>query len=353
MHRVIFDGSHLRYLQTGLGQFCHQLLKCYQTLPLADFEVEALVHPRGAADVPATKLLNTWVRRYGGPARHFLFPASDLWHVTAEHRFHTPVRTRHVLLTLHGLHFLNEAFSDAQKRKNLEAVQRLVDRSDAVATVSRHTLHFAQQHLNLSGKRPQVIHIGFNPTSAEPVNPGLVRGPFLFFVGSFFERKNVHVLLPLVRQYPQLSLVLAGNHNTAYGERVKSMIQEQRLDQQVILPGEISENAKVWLYQHCEAFVFPSLDEGFGIPILEALWYGKPVFTSNRASLPEVAGPFAHYWHSFEDDHIISVFEKGRQEIEEPDYGRRQKAKQYAAQFTWSNTAQHYVNLYRQLMAQS
>lgn len=353
MHRVIFDGSHLRYLYTGLGQFCYQLLQSFHNLHLGDLDIQALLHPRSGVNVPGNTLVNTFARRYGGPARSLLFPTSELWHVTAEHRFHQPVRARHVLLTIHGLHFLNESMTEQHKKKKLEHVQRLVDQASAVATISHHTLGFASSHLNLTGKKQQVIHIGFNPSPAEPVDPGFVKAPFLFSVGSFFERKNVHVLLPLVRHDPNLSLVLAGNHQTGYGERVKSMIREQRLEQRVILPGEISESAKVWLYQQCEAFVFPSLDEGFGIPLLEALWYGKPVFTSNRASMPEVAGAFAHYWNSFDEEEIISVFEKGRNEIEQPNSVRREEAKRYAARFSWSNTAQHYVNLYRQLIAQS
>jgi glycosyltransferase involved in cell wall biosynthesis len=100
------------------------------------------------------------------------------------------------------------------------------------------------------------------------------------------------------------------------------------------------------------AFVFPSLDEGFGIPILEAFWFGKPVFTSNRASMPEIAGPFAYYWNSFDADELISVFQAGLNEIEQLNEGGKEDAKQYAAQFTWSNTAQKYLSLYRQLLEQ-
>jgi glycosyltransferase involved in cell wall biosynthesis len=143
---------------------------------------------------------------------------------------------------------MNENQPEATKRKKLEEVQRLIDRCGIVAAVSQHTLRFATQHLDLSGKRQEVIHNGFNPTPAEPVDPGFAVRPFLLSMGSFFERKNVHVLLPLMHKYPHLTLVLAGYNNTPYGERVKYMVRQQNLEQRVILPGEISESAKVWLY---------------------------------------------------------------------------------------------------------
>jgi len=77
----------------------------------------------------------------------------------------------------------------------------------------------------------------------------------------------------------------------------KKIIQEtfqSGLTSQVLLPGVISDSRKpAWLYENCDVFVFPSLTEGFGFPVLEAMQFGKPVVTSNRTSLPEIAGAVA------------------------------------------------------------
>ena len=72
------------------------------------------------------------------------------------------------------------------------------------------------------------------------------------------------------------------------------------LEERIILPGEISDMDKYWLYKNCEAFVFPSMYEGFGLPVIEAMNFGKPVFLSTFSSLPEVGGKYALYWENFD-----------------------------------------------------
>ena len=71
--------------------------------------------------------------------------------------------------------------------------------------------------------------------------------------------------------FKDYKLVIAGNSNTEYGKKVKDLIAKEKLTNQIILPGKISDNDKAWLYKNCESFLFPSLAEGFGMPVIEAM----------------------------------------------------------------------------------
>ena len=113
------------------------------------------------------------------------------------------------------------------------------------------------------------------------------------------------------------------------------------------LLGKVSAEEKVWLYRHCEAFVFPSLFEGFGLPVVEAMLFRKPVICSHETSLIEIGGKH------------VSFFEKGypaeasaqliRKTIDECTDKRMEDAFAYATSFSWTNHMQAYLALYRSL----
>ncbi|HEY9046964.1 MAG TPA: glycosyltransferase, partial [Ohtaekwangia sp.] len=93
--------------------------------------------------------------------------------------------------------------------------------------------------------------------------------------------------------------------------------------------------------------IFPSLAEGFGLPVLEAMYYGKPVFLSKLTSLPEVGGEHAYYFDNFSPEHMREVFVKGMHHYETTHPEAMIKA--WALRFSWDNTAKEYLSLYREL----
>ena len=78
-----------------------------------------------------------------------------------------------------------------------------------------------------------------------------------------------------------------------------------------MIPGEVSDADRQWLYEHCEAFLFPSLTEGFGFPVLEAMLCGKPVFMSRRTSLPEIAGDHGYFFDAYDGDALAAAYWSG------------------------------------------
>ena len=101
------------------------------------------------------------------------------------------------------------------------------------------------------------------------------------------------------------------------------------------------------LYVHCEAFVFPSLAEGFGLPVVEAMHLGKPVFLSQFTSLPEVGGPEAYYFTDFEGASMRETVANGLQDYQV--HAKKQAIQAWSKRFDWSVAAASYVEVYAKL----
>lgn len=137
--------------------------------------------------------------------------------------------------------------------------------------------------------------------------------PYILFVGRLESKKNLARLVEAFKIFsehkPHYKLVLAGKQGFEFDEILKK-VSKFKLEDKVIMPGYIDEEEKKYLYENCEIFAFPSLYEGFGFPILEAFYYGKPVATSHVSCLPEVAGDAAIYFDPFDVSEIANVLEK-------------------------------------------
>ncbi|HVS58461.1 MAG TPA: glycosyltransferase family 1 protein, partial [Candidatus Saccharimonadales bacterium] len=135
------------------------------------------------------------------------------------------------------------------------------------------------------------------PDKSEPV-AGLEKVPFIMYVGRPLPHKNLPRLIEafklLKKDRPDLKLVLGGKKDVLY-ESIERAVNRQGL-KDVVFTGFVSEGQLRWLYEHCQAYVFPSLSEGFGLPALEAMQHGAPVVSSNATCLPEIYGEAAQYF---------------------------------------------------------
>lgn len=128
--------------------------------------------------------------------------------------------------------------------------------------------------------------------------PGINR-PFLLHVGNSYPNKNLHALISaftiVAQTSPDLSLVLVGQEDYFYAQ-LREQVEKSDLKGKVHFPGRVPDDQLSFLYKNAEAFVFPSLSEGFGLPPLEAMAYGTPVISSNASCMPEVLGDAATYF---------------------------------------------------------
>ncbi|MBT3704945.1 glycosyltransferase family 4 protein [Candidatus Peregrinibacteria bacterium] len=137
--------------------------------------------------------------------------------------------------------------------------------------------------------------------------------PYVFFVGRLESKKNLVRLIEAFKDFsvghPAWKLVLAGKRGLG-AERIIDKVRELRIEEKVIMPGYVEEDEKTYLYKNCKIFAFPSLYEGFGLPILEAFAYKKPVLTSHVSCLPEVASDAAMYCDPFDSADIARCLDK-------------------------------------------
>ena len=278
----------------------------------------------------------------------------DLWHSLNQNTKIEPYHDLPYLITMHDVIFLEKDPIELVNKRKLQQLKDKVERSDVIVFISEHAKRSANEFLNIPSSVPQPVIYNGNPVTArEPVIPEKVpvqSRPFLFCLGQFLEMKNFHSLVGMLAELKDYDLVLAGNSDKPYGEVVKQEIRKHNLEDRVFMPGKITEQDKHYYLQNCEAFLFPSLFEGFGLPPIEAKAYGKPVFLANRTSLPEIGGEFAFYWDHFEPDSMKQVFEAGMEKFQINKDLYRDNLINRAKSFSWEKTAREYLDVYKSIL---
>lgn len=247
------------------------------------------------------------------------------------------------------------------QRASFRRTKRTAWRARKVITVSEYSARDIEALYGLSRDRIVVIPNGvsddFRPASdgnalSEIRQRFSIQGErFILFVGGADPRKNHRTFLAAcarkVKQLEGCSLVLVGDPVHRFGDLRQTAVTFG-LENRVICTGRLSLADMRLLYSHAELFVFPSIYEGFGMPVLEAMACGAPVITSNRTSLPEVAGDAAILVNPEDADEladaIVRVLDDGalRDTL-------RVKGVERAKQFTWDDAARRTLALYQEL----
>jgi glycosyltransferase involved in cell wall biosynthesis len=360
MQRVILDLERLKLASGGLRQFCQHLGNALlRELPRYGIRASVLTHERarGLVQEPADFLCAAWWRKKS--IRQFMpwavsapEESADLWHVTHHQSKywpedpHTPV-----LLTIHDLKFLH--ISDGEViEKSLRRLQSVVDRATAIATVSEAARRDIEDNVQLGNRSIHVIHNGvYAPGTIEGERPPRIGNrPFLFSIGVFERKKNFHALIDMMEHLPEWNLVLAGDWRTSYGRHVQALANTKAWRDRIQFTGLIDDAQRQWLYENCSAFVFPSIAEGFGLPVLEAMSAGRPVVLSRCTSLPEVGGDLATYWDEFSPRHMAATVRQSLADyVADPSLEQRLVAR--ARRFSWDDTARKYAQLYVEVLA--
>ena len=347
--RIGISLGNLGSLHDGLGEFSLQLGRRIAAVAprwrerdgiRIDFHLrESLVGLFGAEVGYLT--VHRWQRvRHVRPQRY------DLWHSLHQLNKNLPPRDVGVrLVTVHDLNYLYHpsAFSRWRHDRRTRALMR---RTDAVVAISAHTAQDVRQHLGWSGPI-EVIHNGARDLSGAPQQPlpGRDTGrPFLFHLSRMSPSKNPRAMLGLAAAWPQMDFVLCGPPS----DDAKTLRASPQPPNVSFHLG-ISDEQKAWAYAHCAGFLFPSLTEGFGLPPIEAMHFGKPVFLSRLTCLPEIGGDAAYYFDDFEPSHMRAVVEAGLAAGAQP--GRVRAVKAHASRFDWDHAGAQYLALYRRLLA--
>jgi glycosyltransferase involved in cell wall biosynthesis len=191
--------------------------------------------------------------------------------------------------------------------------------------------------------------------TAEVLRRFRIPGPFILTVGDLQVRKNqiglIRAFTELVHAQPHLrhSLVLAGK-DTWFASKVREAARQSGVSSRIHFTGFVSDDDLLYLYNACDLFVFPSLYEGFGIPVLEAMACGRAVCASNTSAIPEVADGAAIL---FDPRSVPEITRSLLDLLLDPQLRARMErlGQQRAAQFDWQKTARKTLEVYREVAA--
>jgi len=284
----------------------------------------------------------SWIHKlyFGEPNRFALVHFTDQFC-----RLHPQKVNGKKVITIHDINVVHEKSKPQWKiDKRLNKMRSFINACDKVVTISHFVAADILQYFPEVKGKLSVIYNGADrlsvPDNHQPVY--LPKRQFLFSIGMVVPKKNFHVL-PALLVGNDYELVISGVE-TPYKARIIEEAQKHGVLDRVKITGPVSEGDKAWYYKNCLAFVFPSIAEGFGLPVIEAMHFGKPVFLSTHTSLPEIGGDAAFYFDSFEPEAMQNAFNKGMHDFESK--GMQQKAIARANQFDWDETARQYLKLY-------
>jgi glycosyltransferase involved in cell wall biosynthesis len=214
-------------------------------------------------------------------------PSADILHALNQR---VDARARRTVSTFHDLFVMTGDYSSPEFRARFTGQARdAAARSDLIIAVSSFTASQVEQLLKVEPSRIRVVHHGVRPASGNSKKEHMV-----LCVGAIQRRKNVARLVKAFESLPDSwRLTLAGAADGFGAAEELRAVEESPARDRIDVLGYVSSEQLESLYSRAGIFAFPSLDEGFGMPILEAMAHGIPVLTSNCSAMPEVAGDAA------------------------------------------------------------
>lgn len=269
---------------------------------------------------------------------------ADLFHALNQRIDRRPARR--VVATFHDLFVLTAEYSTpAFRQRFAKQARRAASLADIVIAVSAFTADQVETLIGVPRSRIRIIGHGADlpPLSTQP------RENIILTVGAIQKRKNTLRLIQAFERLPvDWTLLLAGP-STGYGAgEILDYLNRSPARDRIQALGYVSQPMLKSLYRRAAVFAFPSLDEGFGMPVLDAMAYGVPVITSSTSALPEVAGDAALLVDPTDTDAIAAALTRLTSDSELAT-SLAEKGRARAAGLTWENAVEATHRVYREL----
>ncbi len=359
--RVAIDGLPLCVRSAGVATYTRELLNelgSFETPVSTTVFCPPYPPPASTADLRHHNvhrsllyplvMQHPWPRLAGAVSLERALGNVDVFHATA---YALPARSKCALVcTIHDLTLLR--YPEFGTPGLLDTVHSAVDslpRVDRIIAVSAATKNDLIELCQIEENRIRVVHNGvgtaFSPSAQPP--PAVLEGTeYLLHVGTHEPRKNLPTLLRAFAGVDRrnLHLVLAGGHGWERTD-LRALAAELDIADRVRFLGNLEPSALPALYTHARLFVYPSLYEGFGLPIIEAMACGTPVICSNRAALPEVACDAAV---TVEPTSVDSITAALQQVLDDADLRSDLSARglRRARDFSWQRCARETADVY-------
>ncbi len=289
-----------------------------------------------------------WFFRYRGDADVLVFmvPLLPLW--LPRHVKSVPMCQELGSQKIKPEHFLDRLIAFVRDSLLMPVALR---RGTTIIAASQATKEDLVQYYGVAENKITLIYDGYQDLSgyATKATPIDIASPFFFFAGKVKPRKNVHRIVSAFiafkeRTHADCKLILAGDHSGDYYQEIVREIQTHNMGQDIQFVGYITTAQLYSYYTKAVACVFPSINEGFGMPILEAMSLGTPVITSNISSMVEVGGDAA----VLVDPFSIQDISEGLERIYSDASLRArciERGRHHAAKFSWTKAAREYIRM--------
>jgi glycosyltransferase involved in cell wall biosynthesis len=358
--RILMDYRPALRQRTGVGEYVHGLATALAQRLSPDDSLRLFSSSwkdrLPATAVPGTRqsdlripvqLLNLAWHRLEWPPVQWLAGEADIVH--SMHPLMIPGRGAR-FITIHDLYFLDQPeHTKGEIRRDYPGLTAgHASRADGIIVNSEYTGRQVSERLGVDKGKITVCSPG-NPGWPRRAEPA-ARGPILF-VGTLEPRKNLHRLTEayalLLDRRPDLpDLVLAGALDAHARDLFTGPVSLAGAIDRIRLTGYVSDDERLRLYREASMLVLPSLDEGFGIPALEAMTIGLPVVASNRGALPEVVGSAGVLVEPDDAEALAAAIERV---LDDAAFSRElsEAGIRRAAQFTWDSSAERLYAAYR------
>lgn len=305
--QILVDYRPALRARTGVGEYMHEIIRAYTAAHKDDVAAfTSSWRDRPAPDTAArlgarvvdrrvpVRVLNFLWHRLEWPPVEMLAGSIDVVH--AAHPLMIPSRRAARVVTVHDLYFLDHPErTNAEIRRDYPTLTaRHARAAEAVVTPSRYTKNLVVARLGVPPDRVYACPFGAPAWRTLGRQPNTPADGYFLFVGTLVPRKNLPTLLDayatVLAAMPGAPRLVVAGASTRESHAWMQRLREAPLAGRVEHVGYVAESNREQLYAGARALVMPSLDEGFGVPALEAMAAGVPVIASNRGAIPEVVG---------------------------------------------------------------
>lgn len=364
--KIAFDAKRFFHNSSGLGNYSRDLVRIMaEEFPEHNFLLLDQKGSEKGSEILENTNVNFQKLSHGKFARQLKFgkyaqdSAADIFHgLSGELPIRWNAKPIKKIVTIHDLIFMRfpKFYSYFDRNIHFYKFKKACEQADLIIAISEQTKIDIINFLKIPSEKIRVVYQGCHQTFKERKDFEFLEKTkfkfnlpdrFILNVGTIEERKN---LLNIVKSISKsdINLVVIGK-KTKYSKKVQKAIRENNLDQQVYFLTDVSVEELSAIYQLAEIFVYPSLFEGFGIPIIEALFSGTAVITSNLSSLPEAGGSSAVYIDPLNiDDLRAKIFLLYNNQSERD--RRAEEGLKFVQKFNDKVIAQNIMSVYQQVI---
>ncbi len=372
---IAFDAKRAFFNNTGLGNYSRNTLnQLFQYFPQHQYQLYSTVaKPRIKFNIPSNvrvvtpdtftgKLFKSYWRSLL-INNQLIRNKPDIYHgLSNELPFGITSTKVKTVVTIHDLIF--KRYPQWYKSHDVKIYDKkfsyAAKYADAIVAVSKQTANDIVEWYHVSPEKIKVVYQSCNPVffnllSQETIEhikeKEKIPASYLLYVGTIEERKNLHTLVEaLAISKTDIPLVVVGRKTNYYFKKVEPLIQKYQLSKQIYFIENIDNKELPGIYQGAKIFIYPSLYEGFGIPVLESLASGTPVITTAGGCFNESGGKYSVFVDSKNPDalahSIYDLIDNKEKRITMIEEGRK-----YARLFNAQSSAENLMNLYEQLLS--